>query len=126
MNTGLTCIIVDDHPLIRMALKATLLNVGVDVIAECDNGDDALKAILALVPDIVLLDLDLPGIDGLTLLKHLGDYGLPSRIIVLSASDSEHLAARVRAAGAHGYWHKSESLEQLLVVFKLVNRFFKK
>lgn len=121
MNINLRCIVVDDHPAIRMALKMTLVNIGVDVVAECGSGDEAFKVIRELVPDIVILDLDLPAIDGLTLLERLGRYGLPTRFIVLSASDNEHLAARVRAAGAHGYLHKSESLEQLPVVIKLVN-----
>ncbi|MEN3761830.1 response regulator transcription factor [Aeromonas veronii] len=121
MNKNLRCIIVDDHPAIRMALKMTLANIGVNVIAECGSGDEAFKSIRELIPDIVLLDLDLPEIDGLTLLERLGRYELSTRFIVLSATDNEHLAARVRSAGAHGYLHKSESLELLPVVIKLVN-----
>lgn len=121
MNKKLRCIVVDDHPAIRVALKITLVNSGIDVVAESGSGDEALKLIRELIPDIVLLDLDLPVVDGLTLLERLGRYDLPVRIIILSATNNEHLAARVRAAGAHGYMHKSESLEQLPVVIKLVS-----
>lgn len=121
MNQVLRCIIVDDHPAIRLALRMTLTKAGSEVIGESGSGDEALKLIRALQPDIVLLDLDLPGIDGLTLLERLKHHALACRVIVLSAIDNEHLAARVRAAGAHGYVHKSESLELLPMVIKLVS-----
>ncbi|MCX9114735.1 response regulator transcription factor [Aeromonas veronii] len=121
MNQVLRCIIVDDHPAIRMALRMTLSKAGGEVIAESGSGDEALKLIRTLQPDIVLLDLDLPGIDGQTLLERLKHHSLSCRIIVLSAIDNEHLAARVRAAGAHGYMHKSESLDLLPMVIKLVS-----
>ncbi|WP_081959546.1 response regulator transcription factor [Aeromonas finlandensis] len=121
MNKELRCVVVDDHPAIRMALKMTLVKSGINVVAESGCGDDALRLIRDLIPDIVLLDLDLPVVDGLTLLERLGRYNLPVRVIILSATNNEHLAARVRAAGAHGYLHKSESLEQLPIVIKLVN-----
>ncbi|MGL5484660.1 MAG: response regulator [Shewanella sp.] len=122
MNQVLRCIVVDDHPAIRMALRMTLTNAGVEVVAESGSGDEALKLIRELLPDIVLLDLDLPVIDGLTLLERLGRYDdVHSRVIVLSAVDNEHLAARVKMAGAHGYLHKSESLDQLPMVIRLVH-----
>ncbi|WP_429113237.1 response regulator [Aeromonas veronii] len=121
MNKVVRCIIVDDHPAIRLALRMTLTKEGAEVIAESGSGDEALQLIRSLQPDIVLLDLDLPGIDGLTLLNRLRHYDLACRVIVLSAIDNEHLAARVRVAGGHGYIHKSESLEQLPMVIKLVS-----
>lgn len=121
MDKIIRCIIVDDHPAIRLALRMTLTASGAEVIAESGDGDDALQLIRSMQPDIVLLDLDLPGMDGLTILNRLKYYDLTCRVIVLSATDNDHLAARVRGAGGHGYIHKSQSLEQLPLVIKLVS-----
>ncbi|MDM5065437.1 response regulator transcription factor [Aeromonas salmonicida] len=121
MEQSLRCIVVDDHPTIRLALQLILSKAGHQVIAESGSGAEGLKLILNMEPDIVLLDINLPDMDGLTLLDLLGSYQLSSRIIVLSEVDNVHLAARVRAMGGRGYLHKSESLDQLSMVIQLVS-----
>lgn len=120
MNEKIRCLVVDDHPAIRFALRDTLQRAGVEVLAETGCGQEALKLIHQHAFDIILLDLDIPGMDGLTLLEQIRPYKYTCKVIVLSGSDSQYLAARVRAAGGCGYIHKSESLEQLPMVIKLV------
>jgi DNA-binding NarL/FixJ family response regulator len=120
MNEKFRCLVVDDHPAIRFALTDTLHRAGAEVVAETGCGQEALRLIRSLSLDIVLLDLDIPGMDGLTLLEQIRPYNHPCKVIVLSGSDSQYLAARVRTAGGCGYIHKSESLELLPMVMKLV------
>ena len=90
------------------------------MVAETGCGQEALQLIRQFEPDIVLLDLDIPGMDGLTLLEQIWPHRYSCKVVVLSGSDSHYLAARVRAAGGRGYIHKSESLELLPMVIKLV------
>ncbi|WP_339330805.1 response regulator transcription factor [Aeromonas hydrophila] len=120
MGNNIRCLVVDDHPAIRFALSNTLQKAGVAVVAETGCGNEALRIIRSHELDIVLLDLDIPGMDGLTLLERIQPHQYPCKVIVLSGSDSHFLAARVRAAGGCGYIHKSESLELLPMVIKLV------
>lgn len=120
MNEKFRCLVVDDHPAIRFAITDTLRRAEAEVVAETGCGQEALRLIRSLSLDIVLLDLDIPGMDGLTLLEQIRPYKHPCKVIVLSGSDSQYLAARVRTAGGCGYIHKSESLELLPMVMKLV------
>lgn len=120
MNEKFRCLVVDDHPAIRFALTDTLRRAGAEVVAETGCGQEALRLIRSLDLDIILLDLDIPGMDGLSLLEQIRPYNYPCKVIVLSGSDSQHLAARVRTAGGCGYIHKSESLELLPMVVNLV------
>jgi two-component system response regulator EvgA len=120
MNEKLRCIIVDDHPAILFALCLTLEANGIAVVAQCTTGEDALKQIRELQPDVVVLDLDLPRMDGITLLQRLRHNQTLSKIIVLSATDNDLLAAQVRSLGGSGYLHKSESLEKLPQIINLV------
>lgn len=120
MKDNIRCLVVDDHPAIRFALSNTLQKAGMAVVAEIGCGQEALQLIRQFEPDIVLLDLDIPGMDGLTLLEQIWPHRYSCKVVVLSGSDSHYLAARVRAAGGCGYIHKSESLELLPMVIKLV------
>lgn len=120
MKKQLRCIIVDDHPAILLALCLTLESNGISVIAQCTTGEDALKKIRELQPEIVVLDLDLPKMDGITLLQRLQKSKILCKIIVLSATYSDLLAAQVRSHGGSGYVCKSESLEKLPQIINLV------
>ncbi|EJL6932098.1 response regulator transcription factor [Vibrio cholerae] len=120
MIEQLRCIIVDDHPAILFALRLTLEANGIKVIDECANGEDALKKIRNLQPDIVVLDLDLPRVDGITLLQRLRKNKMPCKVIVLSAIDNDMLASQIRNLGGNGYVHKSESLEKLPQIIKWI------
>ena len=101
-------LLVDDHPLTRSALSALLLQHGFDVVGEAADGKEAIAKAGALRPDLILLDLSMPGVDGLTALPLLREAAPECDVVVLTASAvEENLLGAIRA-GAAGYLLKSE------------------
>ena len=115
-------LIVDDHPLTRDALAALLAQHGFDVVGEAASGEEAIAAADRLQPDVVLLDLTMPGMDGLTALPKIREAAPSSEVVVLTASDAEeNLLAAIRA-GASGYLLKTEPPEQIAAFLRGVVR----
>ncbi len=107
-------LIVDDHPLTREALSSLLRQHDFDVVGEADDGEPAISAAQSLQPDLVLLDLTMPGLDGLSALPRLREAAPECEIVVLTASETEeNLLAAIRA-GAAGYLLKSEPPERIV------------
>jgi DNA-binding NarL/FixJ family response regulator len=101
-------LLVDDHPLTRSALAALLQQNGFEVVAEAADGEEAIEAAGELHPDVVLLDLSMPGLDGLSALPRLREAAPGCEVVVLTASGTEdNLLAAIRG-GAAGYLLKSE------------------
>jgi DNA-binding NarL/FixJ family response regulator len=106
-------LIVDDHPLTRDALTALLEQEGFDVVGQAADGAEALAALDRLDPDVLLLDLTMPGLDGLSALPRIREQAPGCEVVVLTASDTEeNLLAAIRA-GASGYLLKTEPPEQI-------------
>ncbi|HLG08444.1 MAG TPA: response regulator transcription factor [Gaiellaceae bacterium] len=115
-------LIVDDHPLTRDALSALLAQQGFDVVGEAEDGEHAVIEADALQPDLVLLDLTMPGMDGLTALPRIREQAPACEVVVLTASDAEeNLLAAIRA-GASGYLLKTEPPEQIATFLRGVAR----
>ncbi|HEY6053925.1 MAG TPA: response regulator transcription factor [Gaiellaceae bacterium] len=107
-------LIVDDHPLTRGALSALLAGNGFDVVGEAGDGYEAIERTRELLPDLVLLDLTMPELDGLAALPILRETAPACEVVVLTASESEdNLLAAIRA-GAAGYLLKSEPPERIV------------
>jgi DNA-binding NarL/FixJ family response regulator len=101
-------LLVDDHPLTRSALAALLAQHAFDVVGEAADGEQAIEAAEQLAPDLVLLDLSMPGLDGLSALPRLREAAPECEVVVLTASGTEaNLLAAIRG-GAAGYLLKSE------------------
>ena len=101
-------LLVDDHPLTRSALSALLQQKGFDVVGEAADGEEAIARADDLQPDLILLDLSMPGLDGLSALPRLREAAPACEVVVLTASGvEENLLAAIRA-GAAGYLLKSE------------------
>lgn len=98
-------LIVDDDQLLRAMVKDALADVPCS-LREATSGDEALAAIMERRPAVVLLDLVMPGKSGLEVLKALKGRGLTTRIVVLSALDTEALVQQAMADGARGYLPK--------------------
>jgi DNA-binding NarL/FixJ family response regulator len=115
-------LIVDDHPLTRDALSALLSQQGFDVIGEAADGEEAVSAVRGLQPDLVLLDLTMPGMDGLTALPKIREEAPTCEVVVLTASDAEENLLGAIRAGASGYLLKTESPEQIAAFLRGVAR----
>jgi DNA-binding NarL/FixJ family response regulator len=101
-------LLVDDHPLTRSALSGLLQQHGFDVVGEAADGESAVGRAADLQPDLILLDLSMPGLDGLSALPRLREAAPDCEVVVLTASGEEtNLLAAIRA-GAAGYLLKSE------------------
>jgi len=106
-------LIVDDHPLTREALSSLLGAHGFDVCGSASDGEEALEAAKRLQPDVILLDLSMPGLDGLAALPRLRTLAPRCEVVVLTASGTEdNLLAAVRG-GAAGYLLKTEPPERI-------------
>jgi DNA-binding NarL/FixJ family response regulator len=115
-------LIVDDHPLTRDALSALLTQQGFEIVGEAADGEEALAAARASGPDLVLLDLTMPGMDGLSALPRFREEAPDCEVVVLTASDTEeNLLAAIRA-GASGYLLKTEPPEQIASFLRGVAR----
>lgn len=112
---ALTLMIVDDHPLMRRGVRQLLaLDPRLEVIAEANNGTEALAEARRQEPDIILLDLNMKGMSGLDTLKALRHEGISSRILVLTVSDARSDIFAMVDAGADGYLLKDSEPEILL------------
>ena len=110
---GARILIVDDHPLTREALSSLLGAHGFDVCGCASDGAQAILEAARLRPDVVLLDLSMPGLDGLGALPRLREAAPDSEVVVLTASGTEeNLLAAIRA-GAAGYLLKTEPPERI-------------
>jgi len=112
-------VIVEDHPFVRLGIKAMLacqqeIAYTLEVVEEASDGESGWQAILGCVPDLVLLDLSLPHLDGYEVLRRV--MRMPSRpkVIVISAHPGSLPVRRALEAGADGYIYKSEGASDLL------------
>jgi DNA-binding NarL/FixJ family response regulator len=107
-------LIVDDHPLTREALAGLLTHNGFDVVGQAGSGQEAIEMAAELAPDLVLLDLSMPDMDGLTALPRLREAAPEAEVVVLTASEDEaNLLGAVRG-GAAGYLLKSEPPDRIV------------
>ncbi|MFJ7145689.1 MAG: response regulator [Pseudomonas protegens] len=113
-------LIVDDHPVIRLAIRILLEHEGYKIFGETDNGVDALQMVRECEPDLVILDICIPKLDGLELLERLSSMPRPLRILVLTAQSATLFANRCMRAGASGYVCKQEDLSELLSAIKAI------
>ncbi|ADU70169.1 response regulator [Pantoea sp. At-9b] len=111
----LTIMIVDDHPLMRRGIRQLLaLEPRLQVVAEANNGTEALAEARRLSPDVILLDLNMKGMSGLDTLKALRHEEISARILVLTVSDARNDIYAMIDAGADGYLLKDSEPELLL------------
>lgn len=112
---GISVLIVDDHAVVRQGLQALLANrPEVQIVGEAADGAQALELAQALRPDVILLDLLMPKMDGVAVLQQVRQLGLPSKVLILSSAlDDERVLAAVRA-GADGYILKASRVGELV------------
>jgi len=110
-----TVMLVDDHPLLRKGLRQLLaFEDDLEIVAEASNGPDAIELANQLEPDLIVLDLNMQGMDGHETLKRLRDDGITSRIVMLTVSDSNDDVIKAISLGADGYLLKDADPDDLL------------
>lgn len=115
MNTKASILLVDDHPLFRKGLRQLLeLEEELEIVAEASNGSDALSMARETDPDLILLDLNMQGMDGLDTLRAMRASGIVARIVMLTVSDNEADVVNAIKAGADGYLLKDMEPEDML------------
>jgi DNA-binding NarL/FixJ family response regulator len=107
-------VVADDHPFYRQALAKMLTESGVDVVGEAGNGWAALRAVTRRAPDVVVLDLNLPGLSGAEVTRRLTSCSPPHRVLVLAVSTSEDDVTSALRAGATGYLLKDGPVEDVV------------
>ncbi|WP_447002994.1 response regulator [Saccharothrix isguenensis] len=105
-------VIVDDHPVVRDGLRGMLAGAGdVEVVGEAADGAEAVAVVRAVAPDVVLMDLRMPGVDGVTAIERLRDF--PTRVLVLTTYDTDSDVLPAIKAGATGYLLKDTPRDEL-------------
>jgi DNA-binding NarL/FixJ family response regulator len=103
-----TVLIVDDHPSFRMTARAVLEAEGFEVVGEAEDGASALEAAEGLRPDVVLLDVQLPDIDGFEVASRLTANGGGPAVVMVSSRDGCDFGSLVESSGARGFVPKGE------------------
>jgi DNA-binding NarL/FixJ family response regulator len=101
-------LVVDDHPSFRASARKLLESEGYEVVGEAADGAEALEAAARLQPDVVLLDIQLPDLDGFRVAKRLGHLASPPEVILTSSRDSVDYGSCVEECGARGFVPKAE------------------
>jgi len=119
--TASRVLLVDDHALVRAGIRALLESLPrVEVVGETGDGVEAVQLARELVPDAILLDITLPGLNGLEVAARVARLGTGTRVLMLSMHASPEYAARAFAAGAAGYLNKDSAFDELAAALEAI------
>jgi DNA-binding NarL/FixJ family response regulator len=107
-------LIVDDHDLFRSGLRNLLEEEGVQIVGEASAGQEALKIVRELAPDVVVMDLNMPGMGGVEATRHISTIAPLTRVVMLTISDQDNDVMDAIMAGACGYLLKDSSIQDLI------------
>ena len=110
----LRVVLVDDHPVYREGLARLLSQSGVEVVAQAGNGPDALSIVEEAAPDVVVMDLNMPGMSGVDVTRKLVQRNPASRVLIVSVSAQEEDVTEAILAGASGYVLKDGPVEEVV------------
>ncbi len=115
-------LVADDHPVVRKGLQSCLSRAGrIRLVGEAADGDDALRKARELKPDVVLMDISMPGMNGLTVTEMLRKELPDMKVLVLSVQRNKDSIFRVIQAGAHGYVSKEAPSEEVIRAIESVH-----
>ena len=114
MAEAISVLLVDDHPVVRQGLRSMLeTDVHLNIVDEAENGEDALRKVAACSPQVVLIDIHMPVMDGLTATRRIKDKFPQTSVIVLTLYNNEQYVIEAVKAGAAGYLLKNASREEI-------------
>ncbi len=115
-------LIVDDHDLFRSGLRNLLEDEGVLVVGEAAAGQEALNIVREVAPDVVVMDLNMPGMGGVEATRHISTIAPLTRVVMLTISDQDNDVIDAILAGACGYLLKDSSIQELIAGIKAASR----
>jgi DNA-binding NarL/FixJ family response regulator len=114
-------LLVDDHALIRDGLRRLLQDCpDIEVAGEASNGQEALRLLRQLHPDVTVMDLSMPGLDGIEATKRIISEGLGTRVLILTMHANEEYAVRVLQAGARGFVGKGAPSQEVVTAIRKI------
>lgn len=121
--TKIRVLLADDHPVTRNGIRNLLEQAaGIKVVGEANDGAEALQLVEELTPEVLLLDMEMPGMKGVEVAQQLRSAGSPVRILALSAYDDRQYILELLAGGAAGYLMKEEAPEIIVEAVRGVAR----
>jgi DNA-binding NarL/FixJ family response regulator len=122
MSELIRVMLIDDHPMVRHGLRTLLAQYpDIEVVGECDGGPATLDTLIQISPQVVLLDIRLPGASGIELARQIRRAGSEARIIILTSYDDDGYLIEAAHAGVYGYLLKSASAEVLAEAIRAVH-----
>ncbi|HBB66545.1 MAG: hypothetical protein A2X28_07970 [Elusimicrobia bacterium GWA2_56_46] len=121
IRAGIKVLLVDDHPVLREGVRSYLIDHEIVVAGEASNAREALRKARELAPDVIVLDVNLPSLDGGELARRLRRTVPAARIIAFSVHSSEEYVVRMARCGAHGYVMKDRPTAELLEAIRHVS-----
>ena len=116
-------LIADDHTLVRRGLRAILDHMeNVEVVGEAKDGIEAVDLVKELVPDIVVMDVSMPRLDGIGATNRIQELNISTHVVVLSMYDDPDLVQKALQTGAEGYLVKRSVSEELLPAIQQINQ----
>ena len=113
-------LIVDDHLIARTSIRSLLDGHGFRICGEAKNGKEAIEKVVELKPDIILLDINMPVLNGVAAVQQILRNCPKTRILVFSVHESKQTVREILSAGAHGYLSKAKAGRELVQVVKLL------
>lgn len=122
MTPSIKIVVADDHPVVRDGLIAILsTQVDFELVGQAGSGPETIELVKTMQPDVLLLDLEMPELDGVAVLKQLREANLPVRSIVFTAFDTDERILEAVKAGAQGYLLKGAPREELFRAVRVVH-----
>ena len=123
MTPAIRVLLVDNHPVVRQGLRALLsTQEGIEVVGEADDGEAAVAAAERLSPDVVLMDVVMPGMDGVEALRRIGERRPQTRVVMLTSYADERRAMEAVDAGASGFLLKDASPRDVAAAIRAAHR----
>jgi two-component system, NarL family, response regulator DegU len=116
---GLSVILVDDHTMLRQGIRRALESEGIKVVAEASDGAEAIRLALEHKPDVVLMDVSMPGMDGVEAARRLVEADGRQRVVMLTMHIDRDIIDRAIRAGAVGYLTKDSSISEVILAIQL-------
>ena len=115
--------IADDHTELRVALRLLLsMHKNIEIVCEAGNGREAVDCVKRLQPDVLVMDIQMPVLDGFEAAKQINDLSVPTRVILMSTNRGIFIAREAAAVGARGFVPKDNIAESLLKAIETVQR----